>query len=66
MGAAAYNRGSRVIRERLDREAAERRVRVLCRGVYRNGPDKRYARCDQCGHVDYEANKGDRCNRPRA
>jgi hypothetical protein len=31
MGIAAYNRGSKVIRERIDREAAERRVvtRVL-------------------------------------
>ena len=63
MGAAAYNRGSRVIRERIDREIAARRRVVLCKGTYRHGPDKCYARCDQCMHIDYEANEGDLCNR---
>lgn len=34
-----------------------------CNGTYRNGPGKRYARCWKCGHVDWEANEGDRCRR---
>lgn len=59
MGVAAYNRGSRVIRERIDREASARRE--LCGGKYQNGPDKRHARCDRCGRIDYEANEGDPC-----
>ncbi len=32
-----------------------------CDGTLRNGPDKRHARCDVCGHVDHEANEGDVC-----
>jgi len=32
-------------------------------GTYYNGPEKRYVRCHRCGHVDYEANEGDRCHR---
>lgn len=36
----------------------------MCNGTYKNGPDKRYARCQVCSHVDYEANEGDRCRAP--
>ena len=32
-----------------------------CPGHYLNGPEKRYARCSMCGHLDYESNEGDRC-----
>lgn len=60
MGAAAYNRGSRAIRNQIDRELAASR-RTPCPGLFRNGPGKRYARCSHCGRVDYEANEGDRC-----
>ena len=34
-----------------------------CKGTYYNGPGKRYARCRVCGHIDWEANEGDRCRR---
>lgn len=36
---------------------------LICNGRFRNGPGKLYARCDRCGHVDWEANEGDRCTR---
>lgn len=63
MGAAAYNRGSKVLRDQLDREAEDRRTvrHVRCSGLMRNGPEKRYARCRVCGGVDYELNEGDHC-----
>lgn len=36
----------------------------LAYGTFRLGPDKRFARCDTCGAIDYvtgiEANEGDR------
>jgi len=61
MGAAAYRRGSRAISAQIDREQeAKRRA---CGGTFRNGPDKRFARCDRCGVVDYERNEGDRHER---
>ena len=37
--------------------------RARCVGTYRNGPGKRFARCQVCGGVDYEANEGDHCKR---
>lgn len=61
MGAAAYNRGSRAIREQIDRELREKRKLRYCPGTFYNGPGKRFARCDTCKRVDYEANEGDRC-----
>lgn len=61
MGAAAYRRGSRVIREQIDRECSARRLR--CAGKMRNGPDKRFARCDQCGAISYEKYEGDTCGK---
>ena len=61
MGAAAYNRASRVIRERIDGEPRVRSER--CGGRFMNGPEKRYARCSRCRSLDYEANEGDRCVR---
>ena len=61
MGAAAYNRGSRMIRERTDRETAARRT--YCAGKMRNGPAKNYVRCPQCGRVDFEKYEGDTCGR---
>jgi len=65
MGIAAYNRGSRVLRNALDREAQDRRtVRMVpCGGRMSNGPSKRYGRCLICGAIDYEAYEGDRCRR---
>jgi hypothetical protein len=60
MGSAAYNRGSRVIRERIDRELAERRTRRVCGGTFRPGPEKRFSRCGKCGVIDYEKYEGDR------
>lgn len=39
----------------------------MCIGSYENGPDKRFARCRTCGHINYEANEGDYCRAaPRA
>lgn len=32
-----------------------------CNGTLRNGPGKRFVRCDRCGAIDYERNEGDRC-----
>jgi len=61
MSIRAYNRATRVIRTRIDHELAERRR--VCGGTYRNGPDKRFCRCDTCRRIDYEANEGDRCRR---
>lgn len=61
MGAAAYNRGSHCISEQIDREQRGRRQLVRCTGRMRNGPEKRYARCDKCGEIDWEANEGDPC-----
>lgn len=63
MGAAAYNRGSRAVRERIDREQRGKRVRTICGGTYYNGPDKAYGRCDRCKAVDYEKYEGDKCTR---
>lgn len=34
---------------------------MQCPGRYRNGPDKRYVRCNLCKEIDWEANEGDRC-----
>ncbi|MDD3983984.1 MAG: hypothetical protein PHU54_08595 [Candidatus Omnitrophica bacterium] len=61
MGAAAYNRGSRCISEQIDREQSSRRILVRCAGRMRNGPGKRFARCDKCGQIDWELNEGDPC-----
>ena len=36
---------------------------AMCRGRYENGLRKKYAVCDSCGHVSYEANEGDKCVR---
>lgn len=58
MGAAAYRRGSRAIRAQIDRELEARRR--VCGGTFRNGPAKKYVRCDRCSAVDYERNEGDR------
>lgn len=63
MGTAAYNRGSRAISAQIDRELADKRRRVICNGTFYNGPGKRFARCDKCKRIDYEANEGDRCRR---
>jgi hypothetical protein len=63
MGAAAYNRGSRAIRAQIDRDLAARRTETLCPGKMRNGPEKKYTRCDLCSAIDYEKNEGDRCGR---
>ena len=61
MGVAAYNRGSRAISEAINREQRTKRTKIRCSGKMRNGPEKRYARCDTCGRIDWEANEGDRC-----
>ena len=61
MGAAAYNRGSKAIREQIDRELERKTIRVRCKGIMRNGPEKRYARCRHCGAIDWELNEGDSC-----
>ena len=65
MGVRAYNRGTKVLQDRLDREAASRRtVRMVeCGGWMRNGPRKEFARCTVCSAVDYELYEGDRCRR---
>ena len=65
MGIAAYNRGTKALRDRLDREVAERRtVRMVeCGGRIYNGPYKCYGRCSACGAIDYEAYEGDLCRR---
>jgi hypothetical protein len=59
MGAAAYNRGSRAIRARFDRELAAKRTRVRCPG--RMGHETPHARCGVCHCLAYELNEGDRC-----
>jgi hypothetical protein len=64
MGVAAYNRGSRAISRALDRDAEELREKrrsgaVRCGGTFRNGPEKKYGRCDRCGRIDYEKYEGD-------
>ena len=61
MGAAAYNRGSRAISEQIDREFRSRSRLIRCKGRMRNGPGKRYARCESCGEIDWELNEGDPC-----
>lgn len=60
MSIRTYNRGSRLIRTQIDRELHERRIRRPCGGTFRNGPEKKYARCDRCGIVDYEKYEGDK------
>lgn len=35
-------------------------MKATCGGLFRNGPDKRFVRCDACGEVDYERNEGDK------
>lgn len=35
-----------------------------CPGRMRNGPGKRYVRCNVCGRVDWERNEGDPCPYP--
>lgn len=34
-----------------------------CPGTMRNGPEKRYVRCDHCHRIDWERNEGDPCPR---
>ena len=60
-GVAAYNRGSRLISRQLDRAVI--RDGWYCNGRMENGPNKNYARCQKCGHIDYEKNEGDLCGR---
>ena len=35
----------------------------FCTGRMRNGPGKRFTRCDRCGDIYWEKNEGDRCER---
>jgi hypothetical protein len=63
-GVAAYNRGSRLISRQTDAAIAGRvKLGRYCMGKMYNGPGKRFARCGRCGHIDYEANEGDKCGR---
>jgi hypothetical protein len=71
--------GTEVIDEADDRKTAQylRREYLLafgegsivikrtakCAGVLRNGPQKRFVRCNKCERIDYEGNEGDRCSR---
>jgi rRNA maturation endonuclease Nob1 len=52
------------VRHLLDRAIADgiepKRRRRPCGGTFRNGPSKKFARCDRCGVVDYEKYEGDR------
>lgn len=61
MGAAAYNRGSRLASRQIDAIRQTRSER--CGGKFFNGPAKRFARCSRCASIDYEANEGDTCLR---
>ena len=64
MGAAASNRGARVIAAQIDRELEARRTRrEVCGGACHNGPGKAFARCSRCEAIDYEKYEGDRCGR---
>jgi len=60
---AAYNRGSRAIRESIDRREGKVKVGRYCGGAMGNGPGKDFVRCNRCGNIDYEKYEGDRCGR---
>lgn len=60
-GVAAYNRGTRLLRRQLDRDAVK--VGRYCGGKMHDGPNKAFGRCSSCGKIDYEKYEGDRCTR---
>ena len=63
-GVAAYNRGSRLISRQTDAALAGRvKEGRFCTGRMRNGPGKRFTRCNRCGDIYWEKNEGDRCER---